>query len=217
MGRHTDPYSRFVSFTVGFDLDMTLIDPRAGMIEVFDVMAAESGIPLDGQAFVSRLGPPLAHELARYDLDEQTVDRLVDRYRELYPRLVIPRTVPLPGAVEAVEAVRARGGKAVVVTGKYGPNAEMHVAAMGLRGTPVIGDLWSTAKAVALREHDAEVYVGDHLGDITGARAADALSVAVATGPISAADLNAAGADVVLDSLTRFPAWLESYLLATVH
>jgi len=39
----------------------------------------------------------------------------------------------------------------------------------------------------------------------------------VATGPISADDLKAAGADVVLADLTRFPAWLESYLLATVH
>ena len=37
-----------MSFTVGFDLDMTLIDPRAGIVEVFDVLATETGIPLDG-------------------------------------------------------------------------------------------------------------------------------------------------------------------------
>lgn len=206
-----------MSFTVGFDLDMTLIDPRQGMVEVFDVLATETGIPLDGHAFITRLGPPLAHEFARYELDEPTISALVDRYRELYPLLVIGRTTPMPGAVEAIKAVHARGGQVVVVTAKYGPTAEMHLAAMGLPGTPVVGDLWSTAKATALREHGAEVYVGDHLGDITGARAADALSVAVATGPISAADLAAAGADVVLNSLTEFPAWLESYLLATVH
>ena len=48
-----------MSFTVGFDLDMTLIDPRPGIVEVFDVLAAETGIPLDGRAFVTRLGPPL--------------------------------------------------------------------------------------------------------------------------------------------------------------
>ena len=64
-------YSRRVSFTVGFDLDMTLIDPRAGIIEVFDVLAAETGIPLDGRAFVTRLGPPLQHEFARYGLDQR--------------------------------------------------------------------------------------------------------------------------------------------------
>ena len=39
----------------------------------------------------------------------------------------------------------------------------------------------------------------------------------MATGPISAEDLAAAGADVVLPDLTHFPQWLESYLVATVH
>ena len=93
----------------------------------------------------------------------------------------------------------------------------MHLEYLGIKVDAVIGDLWSAAKAVALQEQGAEVFVGDHLGDITGARAADALAVGVATGPISADDLRAAGADVVLPDLTRFPEWLESYLLATVH
>ncbi len=206
-----------MSFTVGFDLDMTLIDPRAGMIEVFDVLAAESGIPLDGHAFVTRLGPPLAQELSRYHLDEPTIAHLVARYRELTPSLVIPRTVALPGAVEAVAAVTRRGGRAVVVTAKYGANATAHLEALGIEVSAVVGDLWSTAKASALQAMGAEVFVGDHLGDIAGARAADALAVGVATGPISAEDLEAAGADVVLADLTQFPQWLESYLVATVH
>lgn len=211
------PYSRPVSFTVGFDLDMTLIDPRAGIVELFDVLAAESGIPLDGRAFVTRLGPPLRNELSRYDLDEATIQHLVGRYRDLTPSIVVPRTVALPGAAESVRAVTSRGGRAVVVTAKYGPNAVAHLQELGIEVSAVVGDLWSTAKAAALQDEGAEVFVGDHLGDITGARAADALAVGVATGPISAEDLRAAGADVVLEDLTRFPAWLESYLLATVH
>ncbi|MET3804295.1 phosphoglycolate phosphatase [Nakamurella sp. UYEF19] len=206
-----------MSFTVGFDLDMTLIDPRQGMIEVFAVLADEFGIPLDGPGFANRLGPPLSHELARYDLDENLVQAIIARYRAIYPGIAIPRTVPMPGAIAALESVSARGGRAVVVTAKYGPTACKHLETLGVQVAAVVGDLWSTGKAVALQEYGAEVYVGDHLGDITGARAADALAVAVATGPISAADLAAAGADVVLEDLTRFPEWLDSYLLATVH
>jgi len=211
------PYAPSVSFTVGFDLDMTLIDPRAGIIEVFDVLATETGIPLDGRAFVTRLGPPLRHEFERYGLDEATVTGLVDRYRALTPELAIPLTIAMPGAVEAVRAVTDRGGSAVVVTTKFGPNAQAHLDYLGIKVSAVVGDLWSAAKAVALQELGAEVFVGDHLGDITGARAADAFAVGVATGPISAEDLLAAGADVVLPDLTEFPGWLESYLLATVH
>ena len=211
------PYSQRVRFTVGFDLDMTLIDPRAGIVEVFDVLAAESGIPLDGRAFVTRLGPPLHHEFDRYGLDDETISRLIDRYRALTPSLVVPSTVAMPGAAEAVKAVIHRGGRAVVVTAKYAANAQAHLDALGIEVSAVVGDLWSTAKAAALQELGAEVFVGDHLGDIAGARAADALSVAVATGPISAEDLAAAGADVVLPDLTCFPEWLDSYLYATVH
>lgn len=196
---------------------MTLIDPRVGIVELFDVLAAETGIPLDGRSFVTRLGPPLRQELVRYDLDETTIAHLVDRYRALTPSLVIPRTVALPGAAEAVTAVTQRGGRAVVVTAKLAANAAAHLDALGIEVTAVVGDLWSTAKAAALQEWGAEVFVGDHIGDIAGARAADALAVGVATGPISAEDLQAAGADVVLPDLTRFPEWLESYLLATVH
>jgi phosphoglycolate phosphatase len=205
-----------VSFTVGFDLDMTLIDPRLGMVEVFDVLAGEFDIPLDGAAFVTRLGPPLAHELARYQLDGPTIAAITRRYREIYPAIAIPKTVAMPGAVDALNSVTARGGRAVVVTAKYEPTARAHLDVLGVQ-VAVVGDLWSTGKAVALQEYGAEVYVGDHLGDITGARAADAWAVAVATGPISAADLAAAGADVVLGDLTQFPAWLDAYLLATVH
>ncbi|HLL35090.1 MAG TPA: HAD hydrolase-like protein, partial [Streptomyces sp.] len=73
-------------------------------------------------------------------------------------------------------------------------------------------DLWAEAKAVALREHGAGVYVGDHLGDIRAARAAGALSVTVATGPFGADELRAAGTDVVLAGLTAFPEWLAGYL-----
>lgn len=206
-----------MSFTIGFDLDMTLIDPRAGMIAVFDVLGQEFDLPLDGVGFASRLGPPLTHELARYHLDAAQVDAIVARYRAIYPGIAIPRTVPMPGAVAALESVTARGGRALVVTAKYGPTAQAHLDAMGAEVAAVVGDLWSVGKAVALQEYGAEVYVGDHLGDINGARAADALAVAVATGPISAADLAAAGADVILQDLTAFPEWLDSYLLATVH
>lgn len=206
-----------MSFTVGFDLDMTLIDPRDGIIALFDLLAAETGIPLDGRAFVSRLGPPLRHELARYQLDEATVEHLVLRYRQLTPEITIPRTVALPGALDAVRAVTERGGRAVVVTAKVAANAVAHLDALGIEVAAVVGEVWSTGKAPALRELGAEVYVGDHIGDITAARAADAMAVGVATGPIPAEDLSAAGADVVLPDLTRFPAWLSSYLVATVH
>ncbi|MFD8814478.1 HAD family hydrolase, partial [Streptomyces sp. NPDC059627] len=117
----------------------------------------------------------------------------------------------LPGARAAIAAVRDAGGKSVVVTAKYEPNAKLHLSHLGIVPDAVVGDLWAEQKAVALREHGAVAYVGDHVGDVRGARKAGALSVAVATGPCAAEELRAAGADVVLGDLTELPAWLAGY------
>lgn len=194
--------------TVGFDLDMTLIDPRPGMVAVMAALAEESGLPLDGEFFAANLGPPLDHVLRGFGVPEPLVPGLVTRFRELYPDIVVPATVALPGAAEALAAVRAAGGRTLVVTGKYRPNAARHLAALGWEVDDLVGELWAGGKARALREHDARVYVGDHIGDMVGALAADAYPIGVLTGPCDELELRLAGAKEVLPDLTGFPDWL---------
>jgi phosphoglycolate phosphatase len=196
--------------TVGFDLDMTLIDSRPGIRATFLALAAETGVRIDADLAVSRLGPPLEQELAHWFPDDR-IQAIGDRYRELYPAYAIDPTGPLPGAREAVAAVQELGGRAIVVTAKHQPNAELHLRHLGMGPDAVIGWLWAEGKAEALREYGASVYVGDHTGDVRGALTAGALSVAVPTGPCDAAELRAAGADVVLRDLTEFPGWLREY------
>lgn len=203
-------YRGVVGVTVGFDLDMTLIDPRPGMAAAMDALGAEAGLPFDGAQFAANLGPPLDDTLRGFDAPEERIPWLIDRFRATYPEIVVPVTIALPGAAEALHAVREAGGRAIVVTGKYAPNARLHLDALDLAADEVIGELWSTAKAEALLKHQAKVYVGDHVGDIRGARAAGAIAVSVATGPCTRADLAAEGADVVFDSLAEFPEWFAA-------
>ncbi|MCM2420011.1 HAD hydrolase-like protein [Streptomyces sp. RKAG293] len=197
------------TITVGFDLDMTLIDSRPGIKAAFDRLSAETGVFIDSELVVTRLGPPLDQELAHW-FPADAIAETADRFRALYPDYAIAPTPALPGARASVDAVRAAGGRAVVVTAKYEPNARLHLDHLGIEAE-VRGWLWAEAKAEALLEYGASIYVGDHTGDVRGARVAGALSVAVATGPCDAAELRAAGADVVLDSLTEFPAWFAGY------
>ncbi|WP_030804674.1 HAD family hydrolase [Streptomyces sp. NRRL F-2799] len=197
--------------TVGFDLDMTLIDSRPGIRACYLALSERTGVYVDADLAVTRLGPPLAEELVNW-FPAADVPAVADLYRAMYPEYAIAPTVALTGAREAVAAVRAAGGRTLVVTAKYEPNAKLHLAHLGIEPDVVVGDLWAEDKARALREHGAHIYVGDHTGDIRGARAAEALSVAVATGPCGPEELRAAGADVVLDDLTGFPAWLDTYV-----
>jgi pyridinium-3,5-biscarboxylic acid mononucleotide sulfurtransferase len=199
---------------VGFDLDMTLIDSRPGIKAVWDLLAEESGVAIDTDLVVSRLGPPLHDEMANWFAPEQ-VGPMVTRYRELYPAYAITGTDPLPGVADALIAVRRQRGRSIVVSAKYERSVRSHVEHLGLDVDEAIGDLHGTGKATALVEHGATIYVGDHLSDIDGARAAGAVAVSVATGPFDAGELLAYGADMVLADLSEFPAWLDEYLLTT--
>ncbi|MGW8374359.1 HAD family hydrolase [Actinacidiphila sp. SB3-2] len=191
---------------------MTLIDSRPGIHAAYRKLSAETGVFIDADLAVTRLGPPLDVELAHWFPAEQ-IPEMADRYRALYPEYAIEPAPALPGAREAVDAVRAAGGRAVVVTAKHEPNARLHLSHLGIGPDAVIGGLWAETKAEALREHGAGIYVGDHTGDVRGAKAAGALSVAVPTGPIGAEELRAAGADVVLEEgLAAFPAWFARQL-----
>ncbi|MBA9003360.1 HAD family hydrolase [Thermomonospora cellulosilytica] len=207
-GGGTTPHaSREDGPTVGFDLDLTLADTRQGIGDVYRALAAETGVFIDVDEVLSRLGPPLEHELAHW-FPAERIEEMAARYRALYGDIAVPASKPMPGAFEAVEAVRAAGGRTLVVTAKSHGHAVATVEHLGLPVDAVVGGLFGTGKAVALREHGAQIFVGDHIADVDAARAAAALGVAVATGPFDAAELRAHGADVVLPDLGAFPEWL---------
>jgi phosphoglycolate phosphatase len=206
----TSPTGPAPTLTVGFDLDMTLVDSRPGIRAVYRALAEETGVRIDADLAVSRLGPPLEQELAHWFPDDR-IQAMGDRYRELYPAYAIKPSRALAGAREAVAAVRAAGGRAIVVTAKHEPSARLHLSHLEIAPDAVIGWLWAEGKARALREYGASVYVGDHTADVRGAHTAGALAVAVPTGPCTADELRGAGADVVISDLTRFPEWLARY------
>jgi phosphoglycolate phosphatase len=195
---------------IGFDLDMTLIDARPGMLRAMEEVNAEFGTEVDAAHFAANLGPPLEDVLRRYGYDEPWIERMVTHFRAIYPTVVIEETVALPGAAESLDAVRAAGARALVITGKYEPNAALHLKALGWEVDRLAGGVFAEGKGEVLRTEGATIYVGDHHGDIAGAKAAGTVAVGVATGPYSAEQLGELGADVVLGSLTEFPAWLAA-------
>ncbi|MFD2078853.1 uncharacterized protein SAMN05421678_12246 [Actinopolymorpha cephalotaxi] len=200
------------TFVVGFDLDMTLIDSRPGIAAVWDAVSARTGVAVDSALAVSRLGPPLEYEAGLWFPPEQVPD-VVALYRSLYAETAIGAASLMPGAAEAIAAVRRHGGRVLVVTAKNTDHAKLHVEHHGLEVDEVIGSVWAEQKGEVLLAHGAAIYAGDHLGDVRGARAAGAFALGVATGPVPAEDLRAAGADVVLADLADFPYWLDDHLI----
>ncbi|WP_268960236.1 HAD family hydrolase [Nonomuraea montanisoli] len=199
-----------VMTSVGFDLDLTLADTRSGIAAVYDEVSARVGVPIDSGAVVTRLGPPLETELANWFPAEE-IPAVVALFREIYPRVAVPMTTSMAGAREAIAAVRARGGRVIVVTGKNVHDAVRTVNSLGFEVDEVVGSLFGAAKGTALARFGAAAYVGDHVADIEAARAGGAVSVTVATGPYTVEELRDHGADVALGDLTEFAAWFAGW------
>ncbi|GAA1827530.1 HAD family hydrolase [Luedemannella flava] len=195
---------------VGFDLDLTLVDSRPGIAAVYRALSAETSVFIDADAAVTRLGPPLDEELARW-FPEAHVAPMADRFRALYPSHAVAASPALPGVRESISAVRARSGRVIVITGKYAPNARLHLNHLDLVVDEVVGWAWAETKTTALLEHGVGVYVGDHPADMRAAVAGGAAAVGVTTGDWGPDDLTSAGADIVLADLRDFPAWLNDY------
>jgi uncharacterized protein len=197
---------------VGFDLDMTLIDTVPGFAATLRALGEELGVEFPVEQMTTKLGPPL-EQLLEPHLAQEAVGPAGDRFRELYVDHAIGSVPALPGAHEALAAVRRQGGRIVLVTGKFPRNAQRHVEHLGLDVDLVEGWVWGVGKAEVLRREGVALYVGDHVHDVEGARAAGALSVSVLTGGCTRAELEEAGTDVVLPGLEDFPAWLDEHLL----
>jgi phosphoglycolate phosphatase len=205
-------------FVVGFDLDMTLVDSRPGILATLNALQTESGAPVAGEGMLDAL--------LRRNLDLEMADRfpevearhLSDRFRNLYADIGVPGTELLPGATEAVTSVRDRGGRVVVVTAKYEPNALRCLDHVGLHVGRAIdavdGWRYGSGKTSALVDHGVAAYAGDTPGDVRAALAAGVHMVGVATGPHPAHELHAAGASDVLSTLEEFPGWLDGWLAA---
>lgn len=196
--------------TVGFDLDMTLVDSRPGIRASMHALAEETGVPIDVDLVISRLGPKLEWEIAQWFPADQ-VDHVSERYRAQYwDHCVGNGTTLLGGARAAVKAVHDRGGHAVVVTAKSEALAFRCIGSVGLHVDAVVGHVHGDEKRDALIEHAAGIYVGDTITDIKSALDASVIAVGVCTGPDDTRTLLAAGADIVLESLDDFPAWLTT-------
>jgi len=196
---------------VGFDLDMTLIDSRQAILASFGAVATETGVPIDLAGVNRRLGIKLDDELALWFPPDQ-IAAAAAIYRRHYVGLAEHMSMALPGAHEALAAVRAAGDRVVIITAKHSVSVGPSLRAAGLAADELFTLVHGPEKAEVLRKLGASAYVGDTPPDMAAAVAAGARPVGVATGSFAAADLTAAGAEVVLDSLTAFPAWYRAAL-----
>jgi phosphoglycolate phosphatase len=197
---------------IGFDLDMTLVDSADAIVDAVAHTCRSYGADIDEAAVRAGVGLPLERVFPDYLPDVPYAEAL-ELYRARYLSHGLAMQSLLPGAREALETVTRDGWRVLVVSAKKDSHVRAVLEVVGLsRYVPdIVGERFAETKSDALRDAGARVYVGDHVGDVLGARGAGAVAVAVATGPTSRAALVDAGADVVLDDLTGFGGWWRGW------
>lgn len=212
-----------------FDIDGTLIwSGGAGSAalerafeELFGLRAAMAGVSCDGMTdpLIARvvLGP--------HGLDSPAnIQRVLERYAVHLDAALSESNgfSLLPGARECLDHLSARGLHLGLATGNLQACARAKLERGGLWGYFGFGGFGSDAEEradlvrVAIARGRAQVgdpradavVLGDTPRDVQAARAAGALAVGVAAANFDRAALEAAGADLVLDSLERPEEWL---------
>ncbi|MCF7748266.1 HAD-IA family hydrolase [Sulfitobacter sp. M39] len=211
--------------TVVFDLDGTLADTSGDLIAAAnacfrdmgegDVLDAktDAGTALKGGRAMLRLG---MERLGRAD-DAETIDRYYPMLLEAYGREINTHTVLYPGAMQAVEALKAAGYRVAICTNKPEGLAHTLLTKLGVRDAfgAMVG-----ADTLAIRKPDPEhlfetarraggdpalcLLVGDTNTDRETARAAGVPCVLVSFGP-SGDDMAALGPEALLDHYDDLP------------
>jgi len=209
--------------TVLFDLDGTLTDPKVGITGSVRHAMRELGRPLAPEVDLDWcIGPPLIDAFARLlDGDRASAEAGVAAYRARYGTVGLFENEVYPGIPELLDALVADGRRLVLATSKPRVFAERILEHFGLagrfaaiHGSELDGtrvhktDLvpWILAReSVAV---DSAVMVGDREHDVLGARAAGLATIGVAWGYGGPAELEAAGAALVVDTVPALAAVL---------
>jgi phosphoglycolate phosphatase len=206
------------SDAVIFDMDGTLLNTLGDIMNsVNEVLEADGYRPRGLEAFRRGVGWGLEH-LVRSLLDPASaeradIDRLCSRARLRYERLVDSVTEPYPGVTEMLRTIQRGGVPISVLTNKPQRAAELNAAEFfprivfhevrgSLPGRPAKPDP-DAALSLARRmgaSPGRTLLVGDSEVDILTARNAGMPSAGVEWGFRGRSELEAAGADFILDT-----------------
>ena len=210
--------------TIVFDLDGTLVDTAPDIHRALNVVMSEQGLPpateSNVRAFVGQGARGLivrAFAVHKVIHEDAEVDRLTDRYTELYRQDIARGSKPMPGLEFALKALQAAGATFCVCTNKRTHLSNELLAALGLGHwfAAVVGgdavprrkphpDHFIAAVRAARGDPAFALMVGDSTYDVASAKAAKAPVAVYAHGYTDTAP-ELLGADAVFKHFDELP------------
>ena len=199
-----------------FDLDGTLLNTLPDLVNITNMALAEYDMPPrtsdEINSFVGSGARVLLQRAASPGTSDEQIDRILARWKELYPEFGHKYTAPYDGMPDVLAQLKADGAKLGVLSNKFDAAARSVIA----EHFPGVFDLVRGEGPEVPRKPDPTglknmlcdlgvapertVYVGDSGGDMEVAHAAGCLAAGVTWGYRSVEVLHAAGADVLIDA-----------------
>ncbi len=215
--------------TLIFDLDGTLVDSAPDLARALNALLAELDHPaLSFEKVLGLIGdgaPTLVRRAlvaAGAELDDENLNSVLQRYRELYLATATATTSAYPRVPETLKQLREEGYRTLVCTNKFQLPSVKILETLDLAryfdaivGGDVVparkpdpAHLIAGLKMVGSHPREA-VMIGDGINDVRSARAARIPVIVLPSGygEISAADL---GGDVLLGDFAEIPQALRS-------
>ncbi|HTO74572.1 MAG TPA: HAD-IA family hydrolase [Thermoanaerobaculia bacterium] len=208
---------------VVFDLDGTLIDGYAAIGDALGYAMTRLGLPGPDAARVrAMVGHGLERLLEQAAGPERAAEG-VRLFRQRYPEVAVEKSHLLPGVLDVLHALEAKGLALAVASNKPAAFSRLILEAKGVARffqaiegpSPEMPAKPDPAMLVsAMRRAGADtaatLAVGDMEVDAEFARAAGCRVVLVPSGSRSREELEDVDADALLDDLRQLPAWIAA-------
>lgn len=206
-----------------FDFDGTVFDTVEGITKSVRYALNKVGLDAELESLRCFAGPPLADKFMEvYGFDRAAAEQAVRDYRERYRPIGMNECCVFPGIKDLLEKLRAAGKTVGIATSKPQELAEELLRRENMLGLfqVICGSLpdgndsakWQVVQRAmelcgAVKENT--ILVGDTKYDVAGAHKVGIACVGVRYGYAAEGELEAAGADAIVEDLPE----LERFLL----
>ncbi|ASA21421.1 HAD family hydrolase [Paenibacillus donghaensis] len=207
-----------VEYSILFDLDGTLTDPKEGITKCVEYALNQFDIQVEHlDRLIPYIGPPLHESFVQlHGFSEEHSLRAVELYRERYREVGMFENLVIPGIPELLEQLKAAGYSLHVATSKPTVFAEQILKFyeldhyFGLIAGSNLDGSRSRKQEVIQYVLDQQhidprqaVMIGDRLHDIVGAKGCGMASIGVLFGYGSEEELRTAGADSIAETVVE--------------
>ena len=194
--------------TVGFDLDMTLVDSSQAILLSTQEVLRNFNTEVDQEVIARSVGLPIKESFKTW-VGENYL-RAYESYVEHYQSAGYLNSHALPGAQALLGSLVEQGTKVVVITAKNEQSAEIQLRHLAIPYSELVGGAFQEGKTEAMLKTGCVEYVGDHIEDYRAASKAGIHFIGVTTNPMQNLKRESQGNFPLIESLDKF--WEYSVL-----